>query len=184
MLASLAALLLESTAPSPAVAELQRQLSIAEGRVVPAAEALPEDRYGFAPSHGEFAGVRTFLEQVKHVAAVNYLILSGIRGTPPPEHVNDGRGPDAIRTKADALRYLNDSYLFAHAAVAEITSESLLAPLGSGAGGPVSSRLGLVGLAALHAMDHYGQMAVYLRMNGVIPPATQKEIKQKQRRND
>ena len=166
MLASLAALLLESTAPSRAVTELQQQLSIAEGRVVPAAEALPAERYGFAPTQGEFEGVRTFLEQVKHVAAVNYLILSWVRGTPPPAHVNDGRGPDSITSKLDAMRYLEDSYVFAHEAVAEITGEALLAPF-EVASAPVKSRHGLVGLAALHAMDHYGQMAVYLRMNGV-----------------
>lgn len=183
MLASLAALILESTAPSPAVSELQQQLEVAEGRVVPAAEALPLERYGFAPTQGEFGGVRTFLEQVKHVAAVNYLILSWVRGTPPPEHVNEGRGPDEVTSKLEAIRYLKDSYVFAHEAVAEITSEGLLAPL-EVKGVPVKSRQGLVGLAALHAMDHYGQMAVYLRMNGVIPPATQKEIEQRKARTN
>jgi uncharacterized damage-inducible protein DinB len=163
-------------APVSVVAELDQQLVAAERRIVPAAEAMPEGLYGFAPTQGEFRGVRTFLEQVKHVAAVNYLILSTAKDEPPPPHVNNGRGPDTVRTKAEALQYLKDSYAFAHGVVASLPADRILATVANPGGGPPASRMALVNVAAIHAMDHYGQLVVYLRMNNIIPPATQKEM--------
>src|ERR1700681_1930377 len=50
---------------------------------IPAAEAMPEDKYSFAPANGEFKGVRTFAEEIKHVAATNYLVVSLILGEKP-----------------------------------------------------------------------------------------------------
>lgn len=181
MLTSAALILLLSAAPVSVVGELDQQLTVAERRVIPAAEAMPEEHYAFAPTQGEFAGVRTFIEQVKHIAAVNYLILSAVRGEPPPEHVNQGRGPDAFRTRAEALKYLKESYAFAHGVTAALTTESFLGPVANPGGGPPGSRMELVSIAAIHAMDHYGQMVVYLRMNGIVPPATQKEIEQQKK---
>ena len=170
-----AVLALAQASSLPTFAEaLDHTLVIAERRLVPAAEAMPEDQYGFAPSQGEFRSVRTFLEQVKHMAAVNYLILSTVCGERPPDHVNEGRGPDRVRTKAEAVQYLKDSYAFAHAAVAGLPSEGLLTPIENPGGGPPASRLSLVNLVSVHAMDHYGQMVVYLRMNGIIPPASRR----------
>lgn len=181
MLRSAALISLLSSAPVSVVSELDQQLTVAERRVIPAAEAMPEEHYDFAPAQGEFGGVRTFIEQVKHIAAVNYLILSTVRTEQPPEHVNQGRGPDGLRTRAEALKYLKESYAFAHGVIATLTTESILTPVANPGGGPPASRMALVNIAAIHAMDHYGQMVVYLRMNGIVPPATQKEIEQKKR---
>ncbi len=59
---------------------LDHSVGSVESEFVPAADAMPEDKYSFAPTEGEFKGVRTFAEQVKHVAAVNYLIASNDSG--------------------------------------------------------------------------------------------------------
>ena len=85
---------------------------------IPAAEAMPEDKYSFAPTNGEFKGVRTFAEQIKHYAATNYLVASLILGEKPPVDVNDEKGPDSVKSKAEILKYLKDSFAYAHKAVA------------------------------------------------------------------
>src|SRR5438046_7471107 len=89
---------------------LNAQLSNVEGEFVPAAEAMPEDKYSFAPTNGEFKGVRTFAQQVKHVAAVNYLIAAAILGEKPPVDTGGESGPDAIKSKSEIVKFLKDSF--------------------------------------------------------------------------
>jgi uncharacterized damage-inducible protein DinB len=139
---------------------------------VPAAEAMPEDKYSFAPTNGEFKGVRTFAEQIKHVAATNYLVASLILGEKPPVEVNDEKGPDSVKTKAEILKYLKDSYAYAHKAIATITEANVVEPIPSFDGKSTTTRLTLAMLFAWHGYDHYGQMVEYLRMNGIVPPAS------------
>ena len=66
-----------------------RSLTGVEGEVVSAAEAMPEDKFNFAPTQGDFKGVRTFAQQIKHIAAVNYMIGAAILSEKPP--VESGR---------------------------------------------------------------------------------------------
>jgi len=139
---------------------------------VPAAEAMPEDKYGFAPTNGEFKGVRTFAEQIKHVAATNYLVGSLILGEKSPAEVNQEKGPDSVKSKAEILKYLNDSYGYAHKAIATITEANAVEPVPSFDGKSTTTRLTLGMLFAWHGYDHYGQMVEYLRMNGIVPPAS------------
>src|ERR1700686_4922169 len=93
-----------------------------EGELVPAAEAMPEEKYAFAPSNGEFKGVRTFAQQIKHVAAINYIVGAAILGEKPPVDTNEEKGPDSVKSKADILKFLKDSFAYAHKAVGTITS--------------------------------------------------------------
>ena len=141
---------------------------------VPAAEAMPEDKYSFAPTNGEFKGVRTFAEEIKHVAATNYLVASLILGEKPPVDVNDEKGPDSVKSKAEILKYLKDSYAYAHKAVATITEANVVEPIPSFDGKSTTTRLSLGMLFSWHGYDHYGQMVEYLRMNGIVPPASRK----------
>ena len=141
---------------------------------VPAAEAMPEDKYSFAPTNGEFKGVRTFAEQIKHVAATNYLVASLILGEKPPVDVNDEKGPDSVKSKAEILKYLKDSYAYAHKAVATITEANVVEPIPTSDGKSTTTRLSLSMLFSWHGYDHYGQMVEYLRMNGIVPPASRK----------
>jgi len=89
---------------------LDRTVSNMEHEFVPAAEAMPEDKFGFAPSNGEFKGVRTFAQQIKHVAAVNYELGAAILEEKPPMDIGDEAGPASITTKAEILKYLKDSF--------------------------------------------------------------------------
>ena len=149
---------------------LDRGVAGVEGEFVPAAEAMPEDKYSFAPTNGEFKGVRTFAQQVKHVAAVNYLVGAAILAAP----VEPGgeNGPDSVKTKADTVKYLKDSFTYVHKAVATINESNLLTPIKSPFGEGMTTRLGMATLIVGHCFDHYGQMVEYLRMNGIIPPAS------------
>jgi uncharacterized damage-inducible protein DinB len=143
-----------------------------ETELVPAAEAMPEDKFGFAPANGEFKGVRTFGQQVKHVAAVNYLVAGAILGEKPPVEYGGENGPDSVKSKADIMKFLKDSFAYAHKAVATITADNSTASIDSAFGDGKTTRLGMATVIAWHGFDHYGQMVEYLRMNGIVPPAS------------
>jgi len=164
-----------STPPTIASA-IDREISIVEKELVETAEAMPEDKFDFSPeklniASADYKGVRTFGEQLKHVAASNYLLWSPITGEKPPETVNDGKGPDNMKAKAEIIKYLKDSFAFGHKAVATLNASNLVQPITSSSGKP-TTRLFLATFAAAHCFDHYGQMIEYLRMNGIVPPAS------------
>jgi uncharacterized damage-inducible protein DinB len=142
--------------------------------IASAADAMPADKYGFAPTDGEFKGVRTFGKQVKHLAATNHILAAAALGEEPPADAGDEFGPEAIRTKAEIIDYLNGSFAHLQKAVDAIGDEKL--PVKSSPISPLSAntvtRLALVVEAAVHAFNHYGQMVEYLRMNGIVPPAS------------
>jgi uncharacterized damage-inducible protein DinB len=140
-------------------------LSQLESEFVSAAEAMPEDKYNFSPSTGEFKGVRTFGQQVKHVAESNYYFFGG----PNYSEAEDKVKTDVIEkltSKADIVKALKDSFVLAHGFVDSITPENAFVNTEHG------TRAGMAAFGMAHFMDHYGQMVVYLRMNGIIPPAS------------
>jgi len=143
-----------------------------EHEFVPAAEAMPEDKFSFAPANGEFKGVRTFAEQIKHVAAVNYELGAAILEEKPPVDVNGESGPASVASKEDVLKYLKASFEYVHKAIATINAKNLTETVRSPFGEGWVSRLGLATSVSSHGFDHYGQMVVYLRMNGIVPPAS------------
>ena len=151
---------------------LDHTVSNLEYEFVPTAEAMPEDKFGFAPTGGEFKGVRTFGEQIKHVAAVNYELGAAILEQKPPVDIGMESGPESVTTKADILKYLKESFQYAHKAIATINEQNLTATVRSPFGEGKVSRLGLACAVSSHGYDHYGQMVEYLRMNGIIPPAS------------
>ncbi|MGB9074866.1 MAG: DinB family protein [Terriglobales bacterium] len=153
---------------------LDGSVKMLEGEFIPAAEAMPEDKFGFAPTNGEFKGVRTFAQQVKHVSAVNYMIAAAILGEKPPVDLGSENGPDSMKTKADIVKFAKDSFAYAHKAVASITDDNALGQIASPFGNDKVTRLGMATVFAWHSFDHYGQMVEYLRMNGIVPPASRK----------
>ena len=162
--------------PATIASAIDREISIVEKQIVDAAEAMPEDKFDFSPEKlnlpgSDYKGVRTFGEQLKHVAASNYLIWSPITGEKPPDNVNDGKGPDNMKAKADIIKYLKDSFALGHKVVATLNSSNLVEPIKSSSGRP-TTRLFLATFAAAHCFDHYGQLIEYLRMNGIVPPAS------------
>ena len=147
-------------------------VSMTEGEFVPASDAMPEEKYSFAPTSGEFKGVRTFAQQVKHVAAVNYLIGSAILEEKPPVELGGESGPDSIASKADIMKFLKDSFVYLHKAAASINEKNQTDQVKSPFGKGTVSKQAIMTIALWHPFDHYGQMVVYLRMNGIIPPAS------------
>jgi uncharacterized damage-inducible protein DinB len=149
-------------------------LKLAEKVIVSAADAMPADKYGFAPTDGEFKGVRTFGQMVKHLSATNYILAAAALGEKPPTDAGDELGPETARTKAEILNYLNGSFAYLDKAIDAIGQKNT--PVKSSPISPLKSadatRLALVVESLVHAFDHYGQMVEYLRMNGVVPPAS------------
>lgn len=162
-------------AARPTIASvLDRQLSGVEAELVPAAEAMPADKYSFAPTQGEFKGVRNFGTQIKHIASVNYIIGAAILGAKPPVEMGEGEdGPAKLKSKDEIVKYLKDSFVFLHKAIATINEANLLEPIKAPWGdNSMTTRLSLAVTAVSHPFDHYGQIVEYLRMNGIIPPAS------------
>ena len=144
-----------------------------EGQFLGVAEAMPESKYDFVPSAGEFKGVRSFAEQVKHVACSNFAFFNEIEGKAPPEHCEKG-GPAPAKTKTELVKYLRDSFDYGDRVLATISNaQNALAHVEGPYAGP-NTRLGIAVAAVWHIADHYGQIVEYLRMNGIVPPSTQK----------
>lgn len=163
----------QAAAPAkPAVGSQQKPaeiygklLSGMEKEFVDLAEAMPEDKYNFVPAQGEFKGVRSFGDQIKHVAEANYYFFGGDAYT----DAQDKAKSDAIEkltSKADILQALKDSFKLAHAMVDGTTAENAFVTTTHG------TRAGMTSFGLAHMMDHYGQIVVYLRMNGIVPPAS------------
>lgn len=151
---------------------LDRTVLNMEHEFIPAAEAMPEEKYGFAPTNGEFKGVRTFAQQIKHVAAVNFELGAALMEQQPPVDIGDESGPASVTSKADILKFLKESFDYVHKAIATINEKNLVETVRSPFGEGSVTRLGLATSVAAHGFDHYGQMVVYLRMNGIVPPAS------------
>jgi uncharacterized damage-inducible protein DinB len=161
-------------APSKALDDM---LSAVEGDIVPAAKAMPADKYDFAPgastfssgSPAQFATVRTFAKQVAHLAQANYYFFGAATGTKPEADV---KAIASMTSKADLVAALERSFVFAHGAVKFITPANAFEEVRPVDGQHTRFTIAAFGVA--HANDHYGQMVEYLRMNGIIPPASAK----------
>ena len=156
--------------PIPPAQVYGKVLSIMEQQFVSAAEAMPEDKFNFAPpaSLGEFKGVRTFAQQIKHVAESNYYFFGGSEFTEADAKAMTA-SIEKLTTKADIVKALKDSFSKAHAFVDTITPENAFVTTEHG------TRAGMAAFGIAHVMDHYGQLVVYLRMNGIVPPASRGE---------
>jgi DinB superfamily len=153
----------------------EHQLAGLEKEIVGAAAAMPDDKFNFAPTGpGEFKGVRTYAMQVKHLATANYMLGAAILQEKPPLDLNGENGPANVTSKADILKYLNDSFAYAHKSVAAINENNILEQVKSPFGDRPTTRLALATSMLAHPFDHYGQMVEYLRMNGIVPPASRK----------
>ncbi len=174
LLLTLPVLAQQSRQPAPTIASsMDAEISDVEKQIVQAAEAMPEDKFNFSPEGlnirgADYKGVRTFALEVKHVAASNYAIWSLLTGDKFPADFMGGNGPESLKTKADILKFLNDSFALGHKAMATLTAQNMLETVGTGK----TLRLRRAILGVEHAFDHYGQMVEYLRMNGIVPPAS------------
>lgn len=163
-------LLAQDAAEPKTVSEaLDHYISGPERACLVLARAMPEDRYNFVPTNGEFKGVRSFALLVKHIAVDNYLNGAALLGEKPP--IDSGlheNGPDSVQTKEQILKMLANSFLYLHRAMRKVSDKNLMETVDYPGGGRVT-RLAVVTSAFAHPMDIYGQMIEYLRMNGIDP---------------
>jgi hypothetical protein len=164
--------ILAADAPPDARQIFDRQLSNTEREVVGLTEAMPADKFDFAPTNGNFKGVRTFALEARHIAFEINAVASALLGETIPGQEHDN-GPDELKTKDEIVKYLKDAFAHAHRAIGTLTNANLLEltadpfnPKGK------STRIASVTTFYWHTYDHYGQMVEYLRMNGLTPPAS------------
>ena len=147
------------------------QITLVENEVLSLAEAMAADRYDFAPTNGTFAGVRTFGEQVKHLATMIYMTSALVMEERSPYGPGtNNNGPDEVQSKAEIVAFLKDAIADARRAVAALTLDNHMDPVSSAFG--AMPRSAVAAGIAYHSFNHYGQMVVYARMNGVVPPAS------------
>jgi hypothetical protein len=165
-----------SPQPPPSIASVvDRQISAYEKNVVEAAEAMPEDKFNFTPASlnipgAEYKDVRTFALLVKHTATANYRFWTTLTGEKMPENIKGPNGPDELKTKAEIIQFLKDSFAVGHRAAKSLTADNALEQVQFFRGSV--PRLFVASGAVIHAADEYGQMVEYLRMSGVVPPAS------------
>jgi uncharacterized damage-inducible protein DinB len=147
-------------------------LKSAEGQLLSVAEAMPESKYSFIPTAGNFEGTRSFGEQLKHVACSQFAFFNEIEGKTPPEHCETG-GPSKAATKPELIKYLRDSFDYGNQVLATINAQNALTRVEGRYAGP-NTRLGIAVTSVWHITDHYGQLVEYLRMNGIVPPPSVK----------
>ena len=154
---------------------LDEMLTVFEGEAIGVAKAMPAEKYGFAPNAAVFAPgssvkfdtVRTFAQQVSHLAQANYYFYMTASGLKPDVDIKAIGG---MKTKDELVAALQASFAFAHKAVATITAANAFESI-QGADG-MHTRATVADFAVAHGYDHYGQMVEYLRMNGIVPPAS------------
>jgi uncharacterized damage-inducible protein DinB len=160
--------------PAPTIGStIDQEIKMVESEVVSLAEAMPADKYDFAPTHGEFKGVRTFEQQMKHIAAVNYIVAAAALAEKKPSEAGEGEnGPESVHGKDAVVKYLKDSYAYAHKAAGKVTTANAMDMVASPFGEGKVPRLSTISIVPWHSFDHYGQAVVYARMNGIVPPAS------------
>jgi hypothetical protein len=166
------ALLAQNDIPQTIADSVGGILRVAEGQFLGVVEAMPEAKFSFIPTGGNFADARSFGEQVKHVACSQFAFFNEVEGKAPPESCERG-GPSKAATKAELIQYLRDSFDYGNKILVTINAGNALARVEGRYAGP-NTRLGIAVTAVWHVTDHYGQMVEYLRMNGIVPPATER----------
>lgn len=170
IVASTMALAQTPARPTTVAASVSRTWAVVERSFVSLAEAMPAEKWGFAPTSGEFKGVRSFSEQVRHVACANFAFFAEFEGKTPPPDCAAG-GPSRAKTKAELMQYLQESFAYADNVLATLTEKNMLDPVDGPYFTP-NTKLGIATAALWHVSDHYGQLVEYLRMNGLVPPAS------------
>jgi hypothetical protein len=150
-----------------------QQVGTIDREVLGLVQAMPADKFDFAPTDGTFTGVRTFALQARHDATMIWRISASVLGEKPPLDTGAGdNGPDSLKTKDQIVAYFRDAIAYAHKSMQSLTKENMLDQVPSAFGPGMTTRLAMAAFLGLHSYDHYGQMVVYARMNGVVPPAS------------
>ena len=154
-------------------------LSGLEEELMGAVKAMPAEKFGFAPSAAIFApsqktdylspdnkGVRSFGAMVAHIAQANYFYGSALSGLKPDVDV---KAIGSLTDKDKLVAALQASFEFLHKAIGTLTAQNAFESVRG-----TQTRASVAGGVIAHGFDHYGQLVEYLRMNGIVPPASAK----------
>lgn len=169
----------EMSAKETVAAAFLRSLDSQEYELRSAAEFTPAEKYDYRPRPGDYSGVnpgfgpkdlRTFGEQIKHVACANFAFSAELDGKTPPPACDTG-GPSPAKTRDELVAYLRDSFKALRKSFGAITQKNMFDPIEGPYAGP-NTRLGIANVVVWHCADHYGQLVLYMRLNGIVPPAS------------
>lgn len=149
-------------------------LSGFEEEMMGLAKAMPADKYNFAPTAAtfgpgqktEFTGVRSFGFMIGHIASANYYYGSMVGGLKVDADV---KAIGSMTDKDQLVAALEKSFVFAHKAMDALTEKNAFESVHES-----QTRASAAGGLVAHGFDHYGQLVEYLRMNGMVPPASMK----------
>jgi uncharacterized damage-inducible protein DinB len=155
-----------AAAPGPAAEVLQQWNRIGQ-RLIDMAEDFPEDKYDYKPT----PEVRSFAEQLLHVAAANYAFIRAARGEArSAEHFSR----ETYKTKADIVALLKKSYAEGAALIERAGDAGMSQPLKHPFANRLISQYGFWMLPVVTGGEHYGNLVVYYRLNGLVPPASRR----------
>jgi uncharacterized damage-inducible protein DinB len=146
--------------------------------IVRSAEKMPEENYGLRP--GPQTEVRTFGQQVGHVANYNFLWCSQAKGEKNP---NAGTNLEKLATKAELMKALSDAFAYCEGVYQSLTDASgtEMVDITQESGRQTRNlRMGLLTLNYAHNNEIYGSMVIYMRMKSIVPPASEPRPQQKQ----
>jgi hypothetical protein len=144
--------------------------------IVRTAEKMPEENFGMRP--GAQQDVRTFGQQVTHVAFFNFLWCSQAKGEKNP---NPG-GLDKLTSKAEIMKVLNDAFTYcdgAYGALTDASGAEMVDITQENGRQTRNLRMGLLTLNYAHNNEIYGSMVIYLRIKNLVPPASEPRPQQK-----
>ena len=150
------------------------QVGTIEREVLAIVQAMPADKFDFAPTNGTFTGVRTFALQARHDATMIWRISASVLGeqNPPVDTGPGDNGPATLTTKDLIVDYFKGAIAYAHKSMSSLTQQNMLDQVPSPFGRGMTTRLAAAAFLGLHSYDHYGQMVEYARMNNLVPPAS------------
>ena len=144
--------------------DVQADWAIQKEWLVNAADAMPDDKFGYKPTPAQ----RSYGEQIMHVVQANQFVAGVLSGETPAPAIDL-----KAATKAEVMTALRQSMDYLEVVLKEFTDQQLNERIAAGGFmGPTASRLRAIYWSMQHSLDIYGQMVVYLRLNGIVPPAS------------
>jgi uncharacterized damage-inducible protein DinB len=135
--------------------------------LIPIVAAMPEDKYDFRPTKE----VRSFRELLTHMIADNYTHLGYAAGKSREESEKLTQKYSRIKTRAEFLNAMKESYDYGDKIFAELNDQNATDRV-TAMRGEQTTRVGAALQVFEDAMDHYGNLVVYLRLNDIVPPDT------------
>jgi len=131
--------------------------------IIDVAEAMPEERYTFKPT----PDVRTFDDQLVHVAGIVQRFIDSAKGVK-----SEAAQPHTTMPKAEVVALLKQTFQAAQAMIVPLTDAQLSEPGKFPTGDRMATRYGFWMGPLYQVANHHGQLIVYLRLSGIVPPAT------------